>query len=77
MTPSTDTARKEEIRQVKFQHPGKVKQLPALLRTHQASPSKHLWEEDTSNGDPQHRAKRVKTSSFAAMQKAPVAQKQQ
>ena len=76
-TPSADTTRKEEIRQVKFQHPGKVKQLLALLRTHQAGPSKHPWEEDTSNGDPQHRAKRVKTSLFTATQKSPAAQKQQ
>jgi len=76
-TPSADTARKEQVRQVKFKHLRKVKQLPALLHTHQAGTSKHPWEEDTSNGDPQHRAKRVKKSSFVAMQKAPAAQKQQ
>jgi hypothetical protein len=75
-TPSADTARKEEVRRVKFKHPRKVQQLPALLRTRQAGTSKHPWEEDTSNGDPQHKAKRVKKSSFVAMQKAPAAQKQ-
>lgn len=76
-TPSADTTRKEQVRRVMLKHPGMVKQLPALLRTHQAGTSKHPWDEDTSNGDPQHKAKRVKTSSFVATQKAPAAQKQQ
>ena len=75
-TPSADTARKEQVRRVKFKHPKPVKQLPPLLRTHQAGTSKRPWEEDTSNGDPQ-KAKRVKTASFVATQKAPAAQKQQ
>ena len=76
-TPSADTAQKQQAHRAMFKHPGKVKQLPALLRTHQAGTSKRLWEEDTSNGGPQHKEKRVKASSFVTMQKAPAAQKQQ
>ena len=76
-TPSADTAQKEQVCQAMLKHPRMIKQLLALLHTHQAGTSKCLWDKDTSNGDPQHKAKRVKTSSFVAMQKAPAAQKQQ
>lgn len=75
-TPSADTTRKEQVHQAMLiKYPGKVKQLPALLRTDQAGTSKRPWEKDTANGGPQH--KRVKVSSFVVTHEAPAAQKQQ
>lgn len=76
-TPSADTTRKEQSQRAILKHPGKVKQLPPLFRTDQAGPSKRLRERDTSNGEPQHKVKRVKVSSFVATHEALAAQKQQ
>ena len=76
-TPSADTTRKEQVHRAMFNYAGKVKQLPALLRTDQAGTSKRPWEKDTSGGDPQHKVKRVKVSSFVVTHEAPAAQKQQ
>ena len=76
-TPSADTARQEQVHRAIFKHPGKVKQLPPLLRTDQAGTSKRPRERDTSNGEPQHKVKRVKVSSFVVTHEAPAPQKQQ